>query len=55
MTQTTAGQSKDEWTRRAGELRWPQSLVIDGKQAAPLDEETFAHLAPRDGAPTMSW
>ncbi|HAM27993.1 MAG TPA: aldehyde dehydrogenase PuuC [Microbacteriaceae bacterium] len=30
-------------------MHWPQRLVIDGKQTAPQDEQSFAHLAPRDG------
>ncbi len=49
MTKTTAGQSYAQWQQRAGQLQWPQRLVINGALESARDEATFDHLSPRGG------
>ncbi|MCU1584700.1 MAG: aldehyde dehydrogenase [Microbacteriaceae bacterium] len=51
MAKTTAGHSHEDWTRMAADLRFPTSLLIDGKQSSPSAGASFTHLAPRDGSP----
>lgn len=48
-TKTTAGKSRSDWEKQAGELIWPAKLVIDGLLAGSADGATFDHLSPREG------
>ena len=46
---TTAGLTHFDWMARAGGLRFPDRLVIDGQLAHAEEGEAFAHISPRDG------
>ena len=39
-----------EWTAYADTIKWPEAMIIDGKQAAGKDEARVNLVTPRDGS-----
>ncbi|MEV1130232.1 aldehyde dehydrogenase family protein [Agromyces sp. NPDC049794] len=57
MTAVMPGRSAADWAALAGELRWPERLVVDGGLVAPVTGETRDLVSPRDGrvAASVPW